>query len=34
MNGKPLQSYIRLAQDLKNNCRAMLQYIDDGKMLA
>lgn len=33
MNGKPLQSYVRLAQNLKNNCRAMLNYIDDGKML-
>lgn len=33
LNGKPLQTYVRLAQNLKNNCRAMLQVIEDGAML-
>lgn len=33
LNGKPLQTYVRLAQTLKNNCRAMLQSIEDGDML-
>lgn len=33
LNGKPMQSYIRLAQDCKNNCRAMLQAIEAGDMM-
>ena len=33
MNGKPLESYIRLAQRCKNNMRAMLQSIEAGEML-
>lgn len=33
MDGKKLSEYIQLAIDLKNNCRAMLQAIDAGRML-
>ena len=33
LNGKPLQSYIRLAARCKNNCRMMLQEIESGDML-
>ncbi len=33
LNGKPLQSYIRLAQNCKNNMRAMFQTIEAGAML-
>jgi len=33
LNGKPLQSYIRLAQNCKNNCRQMLMTIESGEML-
>ena len=33
LNGKPVESYIRLAQKCKNNCRAMLNEIESGAML-
>ncbi len=33
LNGKPLQSYIKLAARCKNNCRQMLMEIESGVML-
>lgn len=33
LNGKPMQSYVRLAQNCKNNCRQMLMTIESGDML-
>ena len=33
LNGKPVQSYIKLAQNCKNNCRQMLMTIESGEML-
>ncbi len=33
LNGKPLQSYIKLAAKCHNNCRAMLQEIESGYMI-
>ena len=33
LNGKPLQSYIKLAAKCHNNCRAMLQEIESGGLL-
>jgi len=33
LNGKSLQSYIKLAQNCKNNCRQMLMTIESGEML-
>ncbi len=33
LNGRPIESYIRLAQDCKNNLRAMINKIESGNML-
>jgi len=33
LDGKPIESYIRLAQKTKNNCRMMLQEIESGSMI-
>ncbi len=33
LNGKSIESYIKLAQKCKNNCRMMLQEIESGYML-
>ena len=33
LDGQPLESYIKLAQKCKNNCRAMLQAVEAGAMI-
>ncbi len=33
LNGKSLQSYVKLAAKYKNNCRAMLMEIESGSMI-
>lgn len=34
LNGRPIEQYVRLAQDCRNNMRAMLQEIESGAMCA
>ena len=32
LDGQPIEKYIRLAQDCKNNCRKMFQVVEEGGM--
>lgn len=34
LNGQPMAAYEKLAQKCRNNCRAMLQAVEAGRMLA
>jgi hypothetical protein len=34
LDGQPIERYVRLVQDNKNNMRAVLQAIDGGEMLS
>lgn len=34
LDGRPIQSYIKLAQNCKNNCRKMLMAVETGEMLS
>lgn len=33
LDGQPLEAYVKLARDCRNNMRAMIQRIDDGVMI-
>jgi replication-associated recombination protein RarA len=34
LDGKPMSAYVRLANDCHSNCRAMIQAVESGAMLA